>query len=356
MEQFRMPDTLRSRPEVDVSVALCTWNGDRWLPSLLESLTIQDRVPDELVVQDDRSEDGTVALLEAFAADAPFPVRIEVNRTRLGSTANFAEALSRCRGRMIALADQDDIWYQSKLRRLVDELTSDPTVTLVFSDADLVGEDGRLLPRRLWETRFVERALRHHTVVPAELFAQRAVTTGCTMVVRRRAAEAALPFPAELDAPAAPMRHDRWLSMVAAAVGTVRALPDPLLAFRVHPAQETGVLIGAAAGRAFGDVARRVMFGTVVGHADALRARAAQLRVAAERATLLGDFQEAGLLVDIAEGLDRRARIDEPGRSRVRLVVEGVRAGAYTPDTLGVGAFAADVVRALRRPARAGAT
>lgn len=349
-----MSDTLRGRPEVDVSVALCTWNGRRWLPTFLDSLATQERLPDELVVQDDCSDDGSVDLLETFAATAPFPVRIEANRSRIGSTANFAAALGRCRGRMIALADQDDIWYPSKMRRLVDELTSDPTVTLVFSDADLIGEDGRMLHRRLWETRLVDRTLRNHTVVPEELFARRAVTTGCTMVVRRRAAEAALPFPAELDDAAAPMRHDRWLSLVAAAVGTVRALPDPLLAFRVHPNQETGVLIGSQLSRAFRSVARRVVFDTVVGHADALRARSSQLRVAADRATSLGDFQEANLLRRIADGLDRRARVDEPGPSRLAIVADGVRAGAYTLDTLGVGALVADTVRAVRRPATVG--
>lgn len=343
-----MPDSSSSHPPVGVSVALCTWNGHRWVGALLESLAAQELLPDELVVQDDGSDDGTVELVEQFAADAPFPVLIEVNEERVGSTANFAIALGRCRGRMIALADQDDVWYPSKLRRLVDELTSDPTITLVFSDADLIGEDGRMMHTSLWEVRLVDRALRRRTVVPEELFARRAVTTGCTMVVRRRAAEAALPFPPELDHPTAPMRHDRWLSMVAAAVGTVRALPDPLLAFRVHPAQETGVLAAPELSRALRDVARRVAFGSVEGHGDALRARAAQLRVAAERATELGDFQEAALLRRIATGLERRARITEPGPSRWRIVVDGLRDGTYPVDGLGVGAFVADTIRSVR--------
>jgi len=346
-----MSETLRGRPEVDVSVALCTWNGSRWLPTFLESLASQELLPDELVVQDDGSDDDTVAVLERFAVDAKFPVRIEVNPRRLGSTANFATALRRCRGRMIALADQDDVWYPSKLRRLVDELTSDPTVTLVFSDADLIGEDGRMLPRRLWDTRLVGRVLRRHTVVPESLFARRPVTTGCTMVVRRRAAEAALPFPAELDHPDAPMRHDRWLSMVAAAVGTVRALPDPLLAFRVHPDQQTGVLVGSQLTRALRSVARKVAFAEVEGHAGSLLARAAQLRVAADRATLVGDFQEANVLRRVASGLDLRARIDQPGAGRVRLVLGAVRSGTYPHDLLGAGALGADLVRSVRRPA-----
>ncbi|MEZ5138961.1 MAG: hypothetical protein R2711_09425 [Acidimicrobiales bacterium] len=145
----------------------------------------------------------------------------------------------------MALADQDDVWYPGKLAVLEWEFDMDPTVSMVFSDGDLIDADGAPLGRRLWDTRLIGRTLRHHPVVPEELFARRALTTGATMAVRRRVVDAAVPFPPELDDPDAPMRHDRWLSLVAAAVGTVRAISDPLVALRVHPDQETGVLVGA---------------------------------------------------------------------------------------------------------------
>ena len=48
-----------------ISVALCTYNGARFLGEQLASLLAQDRRPDELVVCDDRSTDGTVQMLES---------------------------------------------------------------------------------------------------------------------------------------------------------------------------------------------------------------------------------------------------------------------------------------------------
>lgn len=342
--------TTLSRADLDLSVALCTWNGERWITAFLDSLAAQEHRPDELVVLDDASDDDTVAIVERFARTAPFDVRVEVNPQRVGSTANFAKALERCRGRYIALADQDDVWYPSKLRRAWEEFESDSTVTLVFSDADLIGEDGRRLNRHLWDSRMVGHNLRRHSVVPEHLFARRAVTTGCTMVIRRRAAEAALPFPPELDDVAAPMRHDRWLSMVAAAVGTVRALPEPLLAFRVHPHQQTGVLVGPELGRALRAVARSVVLDSVAGRSEFLHARCLQLGVAADRATLLGDFQEATVLREIADSVERRARIERPGTGRLRIVADGVRSGAYPRDVLGIASLGADIVRAVKRP------
>ena len=61
------------------SVAMCTYNGARFLREQLDSIAAQTRPPDELVVCDDRSTDGTTAVVEAFAASAPFPVRLHVN-------------------------------------------------------------------------------------------------------------------------------------------------------------------------------------------------------------------------------------------------------------------------------------
>lgn len=335
-----------------MSVALCTYNGERWLGQLLDSLAAQEYPPDELVIRDDASSDGTRAVAEAFALAAPFPVRIEVNETRVGSTANFALALRDCRGQFIALADQDDVWYPSKLRRLHQELADDPTVTLVFSDADLIGEDGQRIGGRLWETRLVERTLRSHSVISGQMFARRALTTGCTMMVRRRAVEAAIPFPTVLADPIAPMRHDRWLSLLAAAVGTVRAIPEPMLGFRIHPEQETGVLVGgelhSALLSAALNVVREPADSQVAGHL----VRAEQLDIAAGRADLLGDFDGAEMLRSVAEQ-HRRRSLDSPTvLGRAGQVAAGLRDGTYGAGILGSGAVLADLVRAVRpRPA-----
>jgi hypothetical protein len=337
------------RPEVGLSVALCTWQGERWVRTFLESVAAQERLPDELVVQDDASTDATAATVLEFARTAPFEVRLVVNASRVGSTANFALALERCRGRYIALADQDDVWYPAKLQRLAAELDDDPTVTLAFSDADLIGEDGRRLGRRLWDTRLVGRTLRRRPVVPEELFARQALTTGCTVVIRRRVAEAALPFPPELDHPSAPMRHDRWLSLVAAAVGTVRALPEPLLGFRLHSDQETGVLVGTALVSALGRAGAGVLRATDDDHVEGLRGRAAQLEVAAQRADLLGDFTESAALRRVARSNLLRADVGEEGPGGLRGIREAWGEGAYPVSGPGLGSMAADVVRVLRR-------
>src|SRR5688572_14133745 len=97
------------------SVAMCTYNGARYLKEQLDSFTVQTRLPDELIVCDDGSSDETCQIVSTFAASAPFTVRLEVNQQTLGSTQNFAKAIQLCRGDLIALCDQDDVWLPGKL-------------------------------------------------------------------------------------------------------------------------------------------------------------------------------------------------------------------------------------------------
>src|SRR4051794_37441524 len=98
-----------------ISIAMATYNGDRYIREQLDSLARQNLLPFELVVTDDGSSDGTLDILKAFSERAPFPVRIFRNPTRLGYEENFLKAASLCNGDVISFCDQDDIWVDRKL-------------------------------------------------------------------------------------------------------------------------------------------------------------------------------------------------------------------------------------------------
>src|ERR1700759_3102252 len=103
------------------SVAMCPYNGARFVGEQLESIAAQTLAPSELVVCDDRSTDATVRLVESFPARGPFSVRLGVTEHTLGSKKIFERAVSLCRGELIALSDQDDVWLPGKLARLAAE-------------------------------------------------------------------------------------------------------------------------------------------------------------------------------------------------------------------------------------------
>lgn len=213
---------------VTISVALATYNGERYLPEQLESLLAQSAPPDEVVVSDDASTDDTNRLVEDFCERAPFPVSHIVNERRIGFAENFLQAANRCRGDWVLFCDQDDVWLPDKIEVVKHFVCSTDRPCLIAHAALVADEELRPLPGkrigaggRSWRRR--EGGLWD-------------VPPGFCQAVNRRL----LSFD-QRSRPVGPvdrnsrMAHDRWTYFVANALGTVRRIERPLAVYRRHP-------------------------------------------------------------------------------------------------------------------------
>jgi len=222
---------------VDISVAMCTYNGSRFLPAQLQSIAGQTMLPCELVVCDDGSSDSTSEIVKSFGEVAAFPVRFIRNERTLGSTENFAKAICLCRGDAIALCDQDDIWRKDKLERMAEVLESEPDVGGVFSDALLVDQNSKTLPESMWEQRQFDARLQavinDRQAAPLQLL-EKNVVTGATFMFRSHFVSRVTPIPPEWV-------HDAWIALLIATQTKLRALPAQLMSYRLHGAQQIGI-------------------------------------------------------------------------------------------------------------------
>jgi glycosyltransferase involved in cell wall biosynthesis len=220
-----------------ISVAMCTYNGADFLPAQLESILAQSQRPDEIVVCDDGSTDGTRALLERFAAESPVPVSLRFNEKNLGSVKNFEQAIRLCSGDVIALSDQDDVWHQDKLKLIEDEFTKTSSTGLVFSDAEIVDENLNPLNRRMWDEVGFDaqkrKMLRNGRAL--EVLITGWTVTGATMAFRSRFVNICLPIPDGIA-----MIHDGWIALTVGCVASVVALDEPLIRYRQHERQQIG--------------------------------------------------------------------------------------------------------------------
>ena len=224
---------MTGRPRI--SVALCTFNGARFLEDQLESISAQARLPDELVVCDDHSSDRTVALLRDFARSAPFPVRIEVNPATLRSTRNFEKAIGLCTGDLIATCDQDDVWLPGKLALCEEAFAGKPRPGLVFTDAEIVDETLRPLGYRLWESIHFDGRARRQLLRGRgfDVLLRQWLVTGATMVFRSEFRSLLLPIPECWI-------HDGWIAFLLGAVAPLGFVDQPTVAYRQHPGQQIG--------------------------------------------------------------------------------------------------------------------
>jgi glycosyltransferase involved in cell wall biosynthesis len=220
-----------------LSVALCTYQGERFLADQLGSIAAQTRAPDEMVVRDDGSTDGTMDLLHRFASAVRFPVRLDVNPERLGSTKNFEQAIARCQGDVIFLSDQDDLWHRRKLERVAGVLAEEPQVAGVFTDGDLIDERSRPIGRGLWQSLGFEGSFRRQFAdgeAVSLLVTRGNVVTGTAMGFRSSYRDLILPIPEAWV-------QDAWIAILLSAVAEMRLLPEQLIRYRLHPGQQIGV-------------------------------------------------------------------------------------------------------------------
>ncbi|WP_456375028.1 glycosyltransferase family 2 protein [Thiolapillus sp.] len=279
------------KTEIRISVALATFQGERFLRSQLRSLADQTMPPDELVVSDDGSSDRTLEIVESFAQSAAFPVRIVRNEENLGYAKNFAQALSLCSGELVFLCDQDDVWFEDKIETVAGWAATHEGIQCFFNDAMLT--DDSLKPAQLTKLQQIRAAGLNDTEL----------VMGCCMAVKRDFLELALPVPPEISA------HDNWLAGLADVLGLTRRSDEVLQYYRRHGNNTSDYFVNSASalglrkriGRAISRLPRRVFCGASLYRelifVKAVRDRLTQCREACRR--LVGDERMDVVLADL---------------------------------------------------------
>ena len=123
-----------------VSVVIATYNGERYLSEQIDSVLAQTLNPDEIIVSDDGSTDGTWKILEEYKAKYPKLFRLYHNEGEHGAHNNFKYAFQFVTCDLVAPCDQDDIWMPEKLERSVAALQEG--ISLVFCQEKIRHENG----------------------------------------------------------------------------------------------------------------------------------------------------------------------------------------------------------------------
>jgi glycosyltransferase involved in cell wall biosynthesis len=267
---------------LSISVALCTYNGERFIAEQVRSICAQRPAPIEIVLSDDASADRCIEVAQGTLescrqADPALPTELRVlrNPKALRVTKNFEQAAIACRGDLVALSDQDDVWHPGRLALMVAVFEQRPDLLLLHTDALLVDGAGHTLGNSLFhalEVKPFELAWLHGGRA-FDVYLRRNLATGATTIFRRQLLASAVPFPKE-------WLHDEWLAIVASSIGRVDALETPSIDYRQHESNQIGARRDSFAGKVRKALASR---GTT--HHD--RAHKAELLL--ERLESLGD-------------------------------------------------------------------
>jgi glycosyltransferase involved in cell wall biosynthesis len=322
-------------PALSISVVVCTYNGEAYLAEQLRTLLVQNRLPDEVVIGDDASSDGTWAIVEAFSAMARTRgVAINgVRRTeRLGYVANFSRTLALASGDIVFLCDQDDAWHPDKIAMVEQRFRDDASLTLVHTDARLVSADGADLGHSLFDALELTLTERHRVASTRalEVYLRRNIATGATTAFRRDLLSRALPIPDSWI-------HDAWLAAFAAATGKVGLIDDSLIDYRQHDNNQIGMR-------------RRTLKDRLqefrLPRGDELRATAVRLEALGDRLTADGTTAQVNDVLDMRTHVLRRIRIgDRALLWRLPGIVREWITGGYTRFATGTRSAVRDLLR-----------
>lgn len=221
-----------------ISVALCTYNGEKYINSQIKSILNQSYPVDEIVVCDDGSKDDTINIINSIKNNCSIKITIRQNENNLGVCANFEKAISLCNGDIIFLSDQDDIWKIDKVETIVNWFDKNKDKTAVFTDAKLINENGApLIEKTLWECVGFNKKMRKYFDNGLDLesfFINKA--TGATMAIRKE-----LHFPFAQYCNNDNVLHDYCLALKALDNSRLGYIDKPLIQYRIHGNQQAGI-------------------------------------------------------------------------------------------------------------------
>jgi hypothetical protein len=322
-----------------ISVVMATYNGERFIAEQLASIAEQTRLPDELWVADDGSQDSTLDIVRAFAASAPFAVHVHENQQRLGYGDNFLQAALRTQSRLVAFSDQDDVWMPSKLARVA-EAFGDPAVVMCAHQADLIDATGAALG-------VATQGIEQDCVLPPLSLDPWGLYLGFSITVRRSLLDLIPVAERGPDShePHKLAAHDRWVYTLANACGDTALIASPLAKYRQHSSNQ----FGQQRAQRLRAVTLPLSHIASVGEAYVViakhRAQLFERAAAREVEPALRVRLDAGAAVwrELASRSERRAAIyREPDRlKRMAMVADNVRASVYCPPPAGRFALSA---------------
>jgi len=321
-----------------ISVACCTYNGEQYIAAQLESMQAQTRSPDEVIVCDDGSTDNTVAIVEAFAKQAPFAVKVFRNESKpLGSSKNFEKAITLCSHEIIALADQDDVWMPTKLEKLLAAFGDG--VGLVFSNALVVDEQLDSKGFTLFDSLAVRKAECDlmRSGKSAEVLLRRNLVTGAGMAFLSKFKPLVLPVSDNWV-------HDGWIALLISTQAAVAMLEEPLFLYRQHSKNQIGARKFSIAGAM--QFVRRVGSGYYLLQLQGYRDAYSRMQEAMPE---FPDSQLASLFRAHIAHLDVRSKIADKHCSTILQLFLELLKGRYHRYSRGFITFARDMVLLFSR-------
>ncbi len=211
-----------------VSVAMATYNGERFIEEQINSILNQTYPNIELVIVDDGSKDNTINIIKKLQQQHP-NIRFFQNEKNLGVTLTFNQGVTESNGAFIAFSDQDDLWVKHKIETLVNQIGDH---NAIYGNSLLVDENGNSL-NKLFSSMMHLKS--YYSGMP---FLLSNTVAGHAMLAKAEFLKKIQPFPSNLY-------FDLWIAFNAAASNGIKYVDEVLVHYRQHSSNAVGTALSA---------------------------------------------------------------------------------------------------------------
>ena len=201
----------------NITVAIATYNGERYIEKQLESIFNQSKQVDRVVICDDESTDNTINIINRLI-NKGLPINLYKNQKKLGYGLNFMKCINLCDSNFIFLSDQDDIWFNNKVELMMSFIKKNPKNLCWMHDCVITNENlDSLIPSKLENIKKFG-------------FNENSFVMGACMVISKDTKKYIFPYPEDLSH----CGHDDWISNVTRSTGNLKIYKKCLMFYRRH--------------------------------------------------------------------------------------------------------------------------
>ncbi len=212
-----------------ISIAMTTYNGEKYLREQIESILNQTIKDFELIICDDCSKDNTWKILEEYS-QRDNRINVFRNESNIGFIKNFEKAISLCSGNFIALSDQDDVWEKNHLEVL---LTNLKNASGVVGNAKIIDSEGNVKKETIAEReRYFVDGNSSDKLFRILFYGN--PFQGASSLFKRDLLLKALPIPSEVE------YQDAWFNSFACCMNGLNFVDEVVNKYRIHGSNASG--------------------------------------------------------------------------------------------------------------------
>lgn len=215
-----------------ISIAMATYNGEKYIAKQLDSILSQSFSDFELIICDDCSSDSTIDIINKYLINDS-RISLFVNKKNIGFKNNFEKILSYCNGEYVAFADQDDIWNKNHLLELYNNINN---CNVICGDNSFIDEKDNKIGINFYESNLFSLVKYPNNFdILLKIILSGNCFQGASMLIKKSFLDLHLPIPDNF------YFHDLWFASIACSQDSFKVIEKSITYYRQHDTQVTKI-------------------------------------------------------------------------------------------------------------------